>query len=464
MSIQTKSLMIQLTYDKKLQRWLQILALLEDSLTISGKEIAQQIATTRRTLITDIKELNEQFATTMQIVGDEQGYSLRLMKPQEYYQQKRQLLAKELLFVWLDGIFQGQKRTIIEWANLLDTNISTFHRYKKQLEATLADYQVSLAKEEIVALQGEEIAIRRFFYSFYYEQAFSPESLLESKTRYEAQTPIVHSQSSWACDQKKCQNWAIISYQRQQTGDLLPEKSTAVPEMIQALAKEIQLERQPFGNQREAATIFLLSLEELRFIDPKLQQRFVHSFAPVELQESLAAYSQQQLLDQPTLLFLGTWVYLLDQLEILPLDGEPLGKNENPPILAELFSSEGIAYFIGLIEQWQKQKEQLCFEVVVKWGLLGPAVVQQWIKEAFKSEAQKQCITLNEEEDSFVAEYLPKVQITNTAFAPHLYQVGIQLSEVPAQEEIEKVCQELKKYLAALQQEKSAKKRAGYSD
>lgn len=478
MQVCTKSqeLVYQLIYDNKLRRWFQLLALLEDATVMNSFQLSNQLQITRRTIVLDVKELNQQFIGMMEIIGDDQGYSIRLLVPRAYYWKKQQLLASEPLFLLLDGLFQEKKYKTKDWINYLGLNAATFQRCQKYLETVLQPYQITLVKENFLSLKGAETHLRLFYYYLYYEQPILPPYLVKRKQNYEKSL----SKNSWglpfAREQKRSMGWAVISYYRQQNGYFLSQKKKLAQEVIIGIKKAYQsTENQQFKEdtfpifdenqnrhvkdkeigdallfetQTEFVCHFLFSLDEYCFVDPKLQQLFVDCFSTTSLKQQLETYNKTTHLESSMLLFLGTWVYLMDQFELLSSVDLPQKSTVYDSGFGELFSSLGNAYFQELATQSKQKKSAFRYEVIGHWQFQGTLMVQQWIKEFFIKEAQKMGIKITDEpSDLFVASYLPQVQVTNFAAEKQPHQLGLRLSEIPEQTEIRKACQGLKKYL-----------------
>lgn len=449
--IKTTALIYQLICEKKLRRWLQLLLLLEDKLQMTSLEIAENLAITKRTLISDIKELNHYFNKTIQITSDEQGYHFHLIFPQKYDEKKRELLQHEPLFFFIDGLFQNQQYTIKQWATALEVNATTFQRELKRMGKILTFYKLRLINERGVRLQGKELYIRQFFYEFYYEQALLPLIIQDKRMLYEKKIVDVKLSSSWMINKKRSTGWQMISCQRQQQGNRLESKREQVLKLDGALMEVFGTELESFVNQTEALAFFLFSLEEKLLLTSRLQKRFISLFPLPQLQEKLLLFMPQQYnLQYDELLFIGTWVYLLDQLEWLP-SVEP---NEMSDIAAyqlrDLFSKRGFDYFCQLIFQYQQRKKQLLSSVSVCWHLKGPLVFQQWIKEAMTNEAKQQGIIFNEDSESLFEQsyFLPKIIITNTTEQLKTKHFILSLKSLPEQQEITTACEKLKQYLA----------------
>lgn len=448
------ALIIRLTYDKKLQRWLQLLALLEESLILSGKEIAQELATTRRTLITDVSELNDQFARTMKISGDEHGYRLCLFNPNQYYQKKSQLLEKEPLFFLVKGILFGKQQPTKAWTQSLGVNVTTFHRCKKQLTHCLEHYQLRLTKNGPIAILGEEINIRRFYYDLYYETQFLPPVLSDSQKILEKKMWDRPIHCPWQLNGPKRKGWQAISQQRQRTGQKLTQNSLGSINKIIVKDKESCTLLKDWAKEPEAITLFLFCLEESSFLDFHLQQQFVETFEVTALQAALLDWQQlqpafrQNQVDRSTVVFLGTWVYLMDQCHLLATLSETEKMLPDFQKVQHFFSPNGRRYLSYLLWQWQQKKQQLRFKIQVKWQLEGPSALQQWIQASFVALATSQGIGINQEaEDNLETTYLPKVLVANQPVEKSVGSYILSLKKIPEESEIEQCCQMLKSQL-----------------
>ncbi|GEB28756.1 transcriptional regulator [Enterococcus casseliflavus] len=418
-----KPLFYHLLTTQKIKRWITLLDYVEEK-PFTGNELARRLDCTRRTVISDIKEIKELFKSTIILLGDENGYFLELQNPRKYYQKKQDLLKNEPLFLMADTLFENHERTNQELARLLQLPITTFNRVKRHFSSVLQrNYGLNLTKTSNRVV-GLETRVRQFFFDFYFTIPLYPEALLEKikhRRAYESSIP----KSKWQMNHKKLQGWLTITEVRLKQGYNLP-KSTTNPQICKRLAEALDPTYQLDMSEREKASLFLASIEEHQFLSSLVQTEFMYQFSSASWGSLLAIEE-----DEKHVYLFKTLIQLLKEFFHLPFELE-FEETNNRERGSESVEEKLLNQFIT---NFLKEKQKVNWAIFVRYNLIGPQVLKEWIKKEVHSQLKELGYFLLEEENVTNGFSIPRLQVTNV-------QEGIErnseiyLSAIPDIEEI----------------------------
>jgi biotin operon repressor len=412
-------LFYQLLTTPKIKRWILLLDQLEDTY-ITGNQLAKLLDCTRRTVINDVKEIKRGFNEAIFLLGDENGYLLELQDPRLYYQKKQELLEGERLFQMVDTLFEDQRRTNHEWAAQLQLSPATFARTKRQLNAILdTKYGITLspATNEII---GKETRIRQFFYEFYFTLPLYPKALAQKVRQMHDQEPIRPS-SKWQLKQTPLQGWTTITCKRIKQGHVLIQEG-ADQELCQKLALALDPSCRLDLPAQDKACLFLAALEEQQFFRPVVQTEFIYHFSPSHWGTLIEATETER-----HGLLVQTLIHLMKEFFHLPYELDDGINDEGETSLAEEKLFEQLSALI------LKEKQKLDQSISVSFRLIGPKVLQEWIKKEVRKQLEINGYWLFEGELSAQGGVMPRIQITNH---PNLHPTTICLQMIPDEEEI----------------------------
>lgn len=397
----------------KTKRWLMMLDRLEIK-AYTGKELAQVLGCTRRTVVSDAKEIKEFFQSTLVLLGDEGGYLIEFKEPRNYYQKKQTLLEKEPLFRMVDDLIKNEERSNQEWAQKLQLPIATYTRLKRQLNQILsAQYGVKLSATTNQIL-GAEIRIRQFFYDFYFTLPLYPKDLtkqIRDIRTYEVRLPS----SKWQLNQRQLQGWLAIAERRMSQGYALPQRKEDLP-LCQKLADALDPTHQIAISEQEKAALFLAAIEEEQFLRPVIQTEFLYQFSSHAWKTILAMEEMEK-----QLLLFQTLIRLMRDFFHLPYEKK---NSENSKRAEEELLEQMIHSFIN-------EKQRLEQAVSVHYQLIGPPALQRWIKSVVCACLEARGYLVYEGNPSATT----RLQVTNRSDGT-IRNAEILLSSIPDQAEI----------------------------
>ncbi|MBC1435183.1 HTH domain-containing protein [Listeria rocourtiae] len=157
----------QLVADKKIKRQIKLLQTIYDAdYPITLDEIAEDFGTSKRTLFRDMKDL-EHILPEDNIVelNTISGYTINHIHLIDDL--IIQVSEQSPLFTIVNNIYEEIYLTIDEWADDLFLSTSTLYRYLGYLKKLLKEFKLELTLTP-VAIVGEEVNIRHFYFHFFY--------------------------------------------------------------------------------------------------------------------------------------------------------------------------------------------------------------------------------------------------------------------------------------------------------
>ncbi|MBA3926655.1 helix-turn-helix domain containing protein [Listeria rustica] len=158
---------LQLIAEKKVRRQIKVLQKIYDAkFPLTVDEIAEDLDISKRTLSRDIKDIEHSFPEQEVLeLNTVYGYSI---SHSHYVDDLIVRISEESpLLLIVNGVFQEEFKSIDEWADELFISTSTLHRYLTYLKNLLKEFKLELSLTPI-AILGEEVNIRHFFFNFFY--------------------------------------------------------------------------------------------------------------------------------------------------------------------------------------------------------------------------------------------------------------------------------------------------------
>lgn len=174
-----RALQVNFLVDKTNIRMLKILNILERKKIASSKELSSHTSSTVRTLISDIGEIRQRFATCINLVSRADGYEMEIIDLEKFNETKREVVEYEPLYILFKAIFYGELYTVGEWTERLHLSENSLRRYLRQITPVLDEYGLSLTFTPL-NLTGNELNIRKFFLDFFYEVEATPHTVFPS--------------------------------------------------------------------------------------------------------------------------------------------------------------------------------------------------------------------------------------------------------------------------------------------
>lgn len=174
-----KEFQLEFISNKQIIRTLKLLSLLQNHSCITLKELADQINSSDRTVLTDIHRIKDYFNQTIRLDATPIGYVFEILSLNSYSEKKRALLENEPLFRVIESIFFNECQNLYEWSDQLFISVSSLNKLFKAITPLLKSYGLSLSYDPI-DFKGNEINIRHFFHDFYYESDITPHTVFPS--------------------------------------------------------------------------------------------------------------------------------------------------------------------------------------------------------------------------------------------------------------------------------------------
>ncbi|KPG71556.1 helix-turn-helix domain-containing protein [Enterococcus sp. RIT-PI-f] len=163
-----RDLQLQLINDRSTARRFQLLAIIEREQFVTTQYIAAQLGVSQRTILTDIQLLKDHFGESAAFDASNTGYQFAELDITTYNQKKQTLLDNEPIYEIISNIFYGELDTLEDTANYLNYSPGSLRRILQSAQSVLRQYGLIFQMNPI-QIVGEEIAIRKFFFDFYYE-------------------------------------------------------------------------------------------------------------------------------------------------------------------------------------------------------------------------------------------------------------------------------------------------------
>ena len=171
-----KKFQLNFITNKTIVRWFKILYEFEKNNEGTAAILAMICKSTRRTIGTDIQEIRDFFGNTILLETTQQGYTFKQLNFKEYTKKKAVLLSNEPLFVLVERLFQGEVHSIEEWAEIFHLSPTTTQKYFQKMQHQLDHFGLKLSFRPVM-IQGNEMDIRSFYFSFFYESEVTPHTI-----------------------------------------------------------------------------------------------------------------------------------------------------------------------------------------------------------------------------------------------------------------------------------------------
>lgn len=425
-----KQVFYQLIHQTKTKRWLCIAEHLEEKQTLKAQELADLVGCTERTIRTDIKEMKQYFLDTIELISDEGGYHFFFQNPRRYFEKKQSLLSSEPLFVLLDQILMGVRKTNQAWAEVLAVGTASFGRIKRVLVSLLKKhYQVVIYSIDN-QLKGEESAIRQLMYDFYYRLPIYPKWLDEKMKRIQFLDLSLLS-GRWQLDAIRLIRWHQVVLWRMAQHCFLPNCKGAKKtqeKLSSALEEQIELALP----EREKASLFLLALQEEQFLSIDNQKKFIHEFSPCISKDEIEKETQEtpaQFFD--TILVLFRQFFSITSVKF---------SEESP-----WKSLKEQTIFDQLTASCLEQKQALERSLILIFDLTGSLTLQEWIKTTVRQKLKKMGYSLFEEDHTRPS--IKQIIITNKQDHQIVGTVG-RPSSIPEETEMLRLLEEVETFFS----------------
>ena len=411
-------LFYHLIYHEKTKRWLLMLEQLEESQTLTGKDLATKLSCTQRTIQSDIKQIKEYFDASILLLGGEDGYHFSFRSPTAYTRKKQALLDQESLFFYADQLLAGIRKTNQEWAETLNLSPASFGRIKRQFVHLLEEhYQLTIIKKDN-HLQGSEPAIRQFMYDLYFKLPLCPNLLkqrIESWDSFDQPT----KPGQWSLDPIRLKQWCQLAKWRIDQGQYLQVKKgqNEVQKRIVAALDETVTHSLP---PQEKAALFLLSLNEEQFFNPLHQKEFIKQFSSKDEQPYLTND-----FEEVNVAFFEAVIALMHQFFQLSLSQTKEDATEG--------QIEEKQFLDQLVKNYNSMKKRFERSVVLIFRLTGSLALQEWIKKSVRHYLQVKGYHLIEEIQA--TPFKRQLIITNGRISHERSNV-VCLSTIPEEKEI----------------------------
>lgn len=409
----------------KTRRTLVLLDHLEEQEHTTAQTLAEHGGSSKRTVHAVIKELKDYFGETIALTGDDAGLHFSLLNPKEYMKKKQALINEEPLFLLIDYLADGTKRTNFAFAKELGISPATFSRLKRQLATIVrARYQLRLDPTTNILL-GTEAAIRQFFYDVYFTLPLYPQRFDQKRFAVKSfDLPV--EQNRWVFDPILVNQWLTIVLWRLEQGHILPEEAGNL-DLQQRLATEWQRAVAHPLPEREQAALFVLTLVEDQFLNPLRQKEFIRCFSPT-VKDS---YPVQAFDTLPVALF-RLMVGLVNRFFTLPQE-----------VLCDAKKAKQTPedYYLNyLLQEYAKEQKRINQTVFLSYDLSGSRALKQWIKQTVNDHFIKSEYAVIENDAVKGQPLVRQVMITNHVNTPQGAPALI-LSDIPTKDEISTVKQ-----------------------
>ncbi|BAO08472.1 transcriptional regulator (plasmid) [Enterococcus mundtii QU 25] len=418
-------LFYHMIYQEKTKRWFTILAQLEESQTVTAKDLADKLSCTPRTIHADIKKIKNYFGTLIILLGDGEGYHFSFQNPLAYTRKKQALLDQEPLFFFADQLFAGIHQTNHQWADCFSLSIASFGRIKRVFVQLLKEtYRLSLVEKDN-RLRGEETAIRQFMYDLYFTLPMYPK-VLERRIESWGSFNQLKETGNWVLDPLHLTQWRQLAQWRIDQGQCLQPKEGSEEtqeQLVRALNETITLSFPP----QEKAALFLLSLNENQFLHPARQKEFVRQFS-----SDWKQLSSTLDFEDVSVHFFETLTHLVNLCFQLPPHKPEAQRKEDV--------SEERLVLNQLLRSYYESKKRFERSLVLTFHLTGSPVLQEWIKKKVRQQLQTTGYYLIEGIQP--PRGTRQVTITNTRM-PQTTAPVVKLSTIPEESEIRRTLKQI---------------------
>ena len=411
-------LFYHLIYHEKTKRWLLMLEQLEESQTLTGKDLATKLSCTQRTIQSDIKQIKKYFDTSILLLGGEDGYHFSFRSPTTYTRKKQALLDQEPLFFYADQLVAGTRKTNQEWAETLNLSPASFGRVKRQFVHLLEEhYQLTIVNKDN-QLQGSEPAIRQFMYDLYFTLPLYTNVLKQRVMSWESLDQPTKT-GQWSLDPIRLSQWRQLAQWRIDQDHCLQVKKgqeNVRERIVIALDETVTLPLPP----QEKAALFLLSLNEGQFLNPLRQKKFIQQFSSEDEQPYLPND-----FEEINVCFFETVIALMHQFFQLSLSQTKQDATEG--------QIEEKQFLDQLVKNYNRTKERFERALILTFQLKGSLALQEWIKKSVRHYLQVKGYHLIE--DIETTPFKRQLIITNGIISQERSNV-VCLSRIPEEKEI----------------------------
>lgn len=281
-----ENLQLRFLTNKQTIRWLSILDRLERERSCSAKKISEDTNISTRTVIKEIRDIREFFSDTIELSTSNSGYTFKERNYKRYNVLKRQLVAKDPLFVIMKSILIGKLYTVEEWAFKFHLSESTMKRLILSVTHVLEEYEIQFSLTPI-DLIGSEVNIRKFFKDFYYEVNITPHTLLPFE---EIQEVIFHLENDIRTvletniSPADFRYFVFIMIQRSKAGKKMPQIKTSLlyseneKEFLSTLKINITKKFKYNIDDNELTNLYIYLMAQRKITQPEIELNYCHRF------------------------------------------------------------------------------------------------------------------------------------------------------------------------------------------
>lgn len=229
----------QLIVDKKVKRQIAILSVLSSQkYPATLEDLSEHIGASERTISNDIYQLIEIAPPEVKIkITPKIGITLVCDPSFLISDFILELAENNPVFEILDNLFNGVVETIEDYSERLFISESTLRQKLLVLKKVLREYQLELSLTPL-ALTGDEINIRCFFFS-YYRNSSNKSFMMPEENQVNLHSTVIdtfkkHENGSLYSDYRRAVHWLIIVEQRMHSGHFVQ----LPPELVEKQMKK----------------------------------------------------------------------------------------------------------------------------------------------------------------------------------------------------------------------------------
>lgn len=229
----------QLLVDKKIKRQIELLSILSSQKSPhTFEELSKKIDASERTIFNDIHHLIEISPPEVTIkITPKIGITLLYNSSLILSNFILKLAENNPVFEILDNLFNGVVETIEDYSERFFISESTLRKKLLVLRKVLREYQLELSFTPL-ALTGDEVNIRCFFFS-YYRDSSNKSFMMPEQSQMDLHSSVIntfkkHESGSLYSDYRRAVHWLIIMEQRMYSGHFVKLS----PELIEKQLKK----------------------------------------------------------------------------------------------------------------------------------------------------------------------------------------------------------------------------------